>query len=68
MSRHWLAVGYSTSGIRITPGRRIGRLAEDYEASFLVLRGDPLEIWEMTDSIDLRIKNGLVIAPAGPDA
>ncbi|MEN8145461.1 MAG: hypothetical protein ABFS14_10985 [Gemmatimonadota bacterium] len=45
----------------IFPGRRIGRLADGYEASFLVLSGNPLEDWDNTEAIDLSVKNGLTV-------
>ncbi len=42
----------------IFPGRRIGVLAEDYEASFLVLDGNPLTDFEQVRNIRLRFKQG----------
>jgi hypothetical protein len=42
----------------IFPERKIGRLAEGYEASFLVLAGDPIEEFENTRKIRLRFKQG----------
>lgn len=44
------------------PERNIGRLADGYEASFLVLEGDPLEDFENTARISLRVKEGSVLA------
>ncbi len=43
------------------PGRKIGRLADDYEASFLVLKEDPLKDFDATKNIILRMKNGHVL-------
>ena len=43
----------------VFPDRQIGRLAEGYETSFLVLDGDPLEDWSALESITLRYKDGL---------
>lgn len=40
------------------PARRIGRLAEGYEASFLVLEGNPLVDFEHLKNIRLRVKQG----------
>lgn len=40
------------------PHRKIGRLEEDYEASFLVLKANPLENFEYVKSISLRFKQG----------
>lgn len=42
----------------IFPGRRIGRLEDGYEASFLVLRDDPTHSIDALNSIDLRVKQG----------
>jgi imidazolonepropionase-like amidohydrolase len=46
----------------IFPARRIGRLEEGYEASFLVLGGDPLEDPEHVRDIRLRVKQGRVLS------
>ncbi len=43
------------------PERKIGRLAEGYEASFLVLEGDPLADFASTAKIALRVKDGKVL-------
>ena len=45
----------------IFPTRRIGELAEGYEASFLVLAGDPLADFSNTRKIVLRMKQGFVL-------
>ncbi len=42
----------------IFPGRRIGRLAEGYEADFLVLEGDPVADFANVERIRLRIRKG----------
>ena len=43
----------------IFPGRRIGRLAAGYEASFLVLDADPAgDLMALPDAIATRIKQG----------
>ena len=47
----------------IFPARRIGALQDGYEASFLVLRADPLKDFRATQSIVLRIKQGVRLAP-----
>ena len=44
------------------PHRKIGRLAEGYEASFLVLRADPLENFDHVKDISLRFKQGCLIS------
>src|SRR6185436_349775 len=46
----------------IFPARKLGRLEEGYEASFLVLGGDPLEDFEHVRDIRLRVKQGRVLA------
>lgn len=43
------------------PDRQIGRLDGDYEASFLVLEGDPLADLGNTQGIALRVKDGEVL-------
>jgi hypothetical protein len=50
----------------IFPARRIGRLAAGYEASFLVLEGDPVSDFSNTGKISLRVKRGLVLPRPGP--
>ena len=49
----------------IFPDRRIGELEEGYEASFLVLREDPLADIGATRAISLRVKQGVPI-PVSP--
>lgn len=43
------------------PDRQIGRLDEGYEASFLVLEGDPIADFSNTLAIALRVKDGEVL-------
>ena len=45
-----------------SPDRKIGRLEEGYEASFLVLEDDPLVDFDQVRSIRLRVKQGHVLA------
>ena len=45
----------------IFPKRKIGSLSPGYEASFLVLRGDPLADWRATRDIRMRVKQGHVV-------
>jgi hypothetical protein len=45
----------------IFPHRKIGRLAEGYEASFLVLSGNPLEDFKNVRSIRIRFKQGMAL-------
>jgi len=49
----------------IFPQRKIGHLREGYEASFIVLRGNPLENFERVKDIQLRFKQGFLVN-AGP--
>ncbi|MEZ5428260.1 MAG: amidohydrolase family protein [Pyrinomonadaceae bacterium] len=50
-----------TSAQTIFPDRKIGRLREGYEASFIVLGGDPLENFESVKDIKFRFKQGFFI-------
>ena len=50
----------------IFPGRKIGRFEDGYEASFLVLAGDPLEDFGQTANIVLRVKQGHLLFPRDP--
>ncbi|NOT07035.1 MAG: amidohydrolase family protein [Gemmatimonadales bacterium] len=43
------------------PARRIGALADGYEASFLVLEGNPLEDWSNLRRIVRRVKQGYTL-------
>ncbi|MGH7721113.1 MAG: amidohydrolase family protein [Gemmatimonadaceae bacterium] len=45
----------------IFPERRIGRLLPDYEASLLVLDCNPIETFDCTEAIRLRMKQGRLI-------
>jgi imidazolonepropionase-like amidohydrolase len=45
----------------IFPNRRIGALDDGYEASFLVLSGNPLEDFRNTRAIVRRVKQGVPI-------
>lgn len=52
---------------RIFPARRIGGLGEGYEASFLVLDGDPLLDFTNAQNIVLRVKQGHLLFPREPE-
>lgn len=45
----------------IFPDRRIGKLRDGYEASFLVLNGNPLEDFAQVKNINFRFKQGTII-------
>jgi len=47
----------------IFPKRKLGVLKPGYEASFLVLRGDPLVDFAATRAISLRVKRGVLLRP-----
>jgi len=50
-----------TAAQTIFPHRKIGHLREGYEASFIALRGNPLENFERVRDIHLRFKQGSLI-------
>ena len=50
----------------IFPNRRIGKLADGYEASFLVLEGNPLEEPSNLLRISLRVKQGEILVVKNP--
>jgi imidazolonepropionase-like amidohydrolase len=52
-----------TTAATIFPGRKIGQLKPGYEASFLVLTGNPLEDFSNVKKIESRFKQGEVISP-----
>jgi imidazolonepropionase-like amidohydrolase len=45
----------------IFPNRKITKLQEGYEASFLILSNNPLENFEHAYTITLRVKQGVVL-------
>lgn len=47
----------------IFPNRKIGKLRDGYEASFLVLNGNPIENFEKVKEISMRFKQGNFILP-----
>ena len=64
-NRALLKMWCETSAATIFPKRKIGRLADGYEASFLVLGGNPLERFENVRDIRMRFKQGgfLTVSP-----
>lgn len=50
-----------TTASAIFPKRRIGRLKEQYEASFLVLTKNPLDDFQNVKTIELRVKQGVLL-------
>lgn len=61
-----LILGSEVTPRSMFPNRRIGRLDEGYEASFLVLAGDPITDFGQVREIKARFKQGreLPSAPA----
>ena len=47
----------------IFPERKLGHLADGFEASFLVLAGDPLADWTHAEEITMRVKQGHLLVP-----
>lgn len=56
-----LRIAIESTPQTIFPNRKIGRLQEGYEASFLVLEGNPLENFERIKNIRLRFKQGVFL-------
>lgn len=53
---------WSTSTARtIFPRRKVGELKEGYEASFLVLRGNPVQDFRAVEQISSEVKGGVVL-------
>jgi imidazolonepropionase-like amidohydrolase len=52
-----------TTAATIFPGRKIGHLKAGYEASFLVLPGNPLVDFDMVKKIESRFKQGELLTP-----
>jgi hypothetical protein len=56
-----------TTAETIFPGRRIGRLEDGYEGSFLVLGADPIQAFNAVKNIRMRFKQGSFLpAPSAP--
>ena len=56
-----LKIAVETTSQAILPNRKIGHLKNGYEASFLVLNGNPLEDFSQIKNINMRIKQGYFI-------
>ncbi|HQU86159.1 MAG TPA: hypothetical protein PKY59_23730 [Pyrinomonadaceae bacterium] len=56
-----LKIAVETTPQTIFPERKIGKLRANYEASFLVLNGNPLTDFEQVKNINLRFKQGIFI-------
>jgi imidazolonepropionase-like amidohydrolase len=60
-NRTLLKMWCETTPQAIFPGRKIARFRDGYEASFLVLEGDPLADFENVGRIRMRVKQGQVL-------
>lgn len=65
-TRELLLAWAETTPATIFPHRKVGRLEEGYEASFLVLDGDPLQDFSATRDIVLRVKQGVILDETVP--
>lgn len=63
-NRELLNAWVETTPRTIFPHRKIGRLEPGYEASFLVLEGNPLVDFSATQKILLRVKRGMLLSPS----
>ena len=61
-NRELLEVWCDTTAKTIFPQRNIGKLQNGYEASFLVLDGNPLEDFSAVQHISVEVKQGHVLA------
>jgi len=64
-NRALLVAWCDTTAQTIFPKRKIGRLQEGYEASFLGLEGDPLKDFSKVTRIKFRVKQGHVLQISG---
>lgn len=60
-NRALLTMWTETTARAIFPQRRIGRLQEGYEATFLALEGNPLLDWQQVRRIRFRFKQGIEV-------
>ena len=56
-----LKIWCETTPATIFPKRKIGHLRDGFEASFLVLIGNPLEEFQNTTKIEMRVKQGTIL-------
>jgi imidazolonepropionase-like amidohydrolase len=60
-TRALLKMWCETTAAAIFPERKVGALREGFEASFLVLSGNPLEDFSHVTRIEARIKQGILL-------
>ena len=61
-NRTLLKLWCENTAAAIFPNRKIGRLTEGYEASFLVLSGDPIQDFMNVQKIEMRVKQGEILS------
>lgn len=61
-NRALLKLWCENTAAAIFPNRKIGRLASGYEASFLVLTGDPIQDFANAQKIEMRVKQGEILS------
>ncbi|HEY5885503.1 MAG TPA: amidohydrolase family protein [Pyrinomonadaceae bacterium] len=61
-NRTLLKLWCENTATAIFPNRKIGHLKAGYEASFLVLEGDPIQDFTNVQKIELRVKRGEILS------
>jgi len=61
-NRTLLKLWCENTAAAIFPNRKIGRLTKGYEASFLVLSGDPIQDFMNVQKIEMRVKQGEILS------
>lgn len=56
-----LRLWFESTPLSIFPNRRIGRLADGYEASFLVLGSNPFASFDAVEQMRMRVKQGCIL-------
>lgn len=56
-----LKIWCENSAANIFPDRKIGFLKSEFEASFLVLKENPVQNWNNTSKIEMRVKQGNIL-------
>jgi imidazolonepropionase-like amidohydrolase len=59
---HLLNIWCSSTVETIFPGRKVGQLKEGYEASFLVLKSNPIDDFSAVEKITLEVKQGHLLS------
>lgn len=61
LTRRLTHVSFELCGASIFPGRKIGKLVDGYEASFIVPEDNPIDDFGNTRNIALRVKQGEIL-------